>query len=99
MLDLSPLGLVEAPFSLSPDPRYFYVSLQHKATLAKVTYALEQRQGLSIIFGDVGVGKTTIARRLYQVYRDREDFRTAYIPTPLFPSDFQFLKSITPGLI
>ena len=94
MLDLSPLGLVEPPFSLSPDPRYFYVSLQHKATLAKVTYALEQRQGLSIIFGDVGVGKTTIARRLYQVYRDREDFRTAYIPTPLFPSDFQFLKSI-----
>ena len=47
MLDLSPLGLVEAPFSLSPDPRYFYVSLQHKATLAKATYAIEQRQGIS----------------------------------------------------
>ena len=94
MLDLSPLGLVEPPFSLSPDPRYFYVSLQHKATLAKVTYAIEQKQGLSIIFGDVGVGKTTIARRLYQVYRDRADFLTAYIPTPLFPSDFQFLKNI-----
>lgn len=94
MLDLSPLGLIEPPFSLSPDPRYFYVSLQHKATLAKVTYAIEQRQGLSIIFGDVGVGKTTIARRLYQVYRDRENFQTAYIPTPLFPSDFQFLKNI-----
>ena len=94
MLDLSPLGLVEPPFSLSPDPRYFYVSLQHKATLAKATYAIEQRQGLSIIFGDVGVGKTTIARRLYQVYRDRENYHTAYIPTPLYPSDFQFLKDI-----
>jgi len=94
MLDLGPLGLIEPPFSLSPDPRYFYVSLQHKATLAKVTYTIEQRQGLSIIFGDVGVGKTTIARRLYQVYRDREDFYTAYIPTPLFPSDFQFLKNV-----
>jgi general secretion pathway protein A len=94
MLDLSPLGLIEPPFSLSPDPRYFYVSLQHKATLAKVTYATEQKQGLSVIYGDVGVGKTTIARRLYQVYRDRNDFHTAYIPTPLFPSDFQFLKSI-----
>lgn len=94
MLDLSPLGLVEPPFSLSPDPRYFYVSLQHKATLAKATYAIEQRQGLSVIFGDVGVGKTTIARRLYQVYRDRSDYHTAYIPTPLYPSDFQFLKNI-----
>jgi general secretion pathway protein A len=94
MLDLSPLGLVEPPFSLSPDPRYFYVSLQHKATLAKVTYATEQRQGLSVIFGDVGVGKTTVARRLFQIYRDREDYYTAYIPTPLYPSDFQFLKNI-----
>jgi general secretion pathway protein A len=94
MLDLSPLGLMEPPFSLSPDPRYFYVSLQHKATLAKVTYATEQRQGLSVIFGDVGVGKTTVARRLYQIYRDREDYYTAYIPTPLYPSDFQLLKNI-----
>ncbi len=94
MLDLNPLGVVEPPFSLSPDPRYFYVSLQHKATLAKATYAIEQRQGLSVIFGDVGVGKTTIARRLYQVYRDRADYCTAYIPTPLYPSDFQFLKNI-----
>lgn len=94
MLDLSPLGLVEPPFSLSPDPRYFYVSLQHKATLAKVTYATEQRQGLSVIFGDVGVGKTTVARRLYQIYRDQSDYDTAYIPTPLYPSDFQFLKNI-----
>ena len=94
MLDLSPLGLIEPPFSLSPDPRYFYVSLQHKATLAKVTYATEQRQGLSVIFGDVGVGKTTVARRLYQNYRDRADYYTAYIPTPLYPSDFQFLKNI-----
>jgi general secretion pathway protein A len=94
MLDLSPLGLVEPPFSLSPDPRYFYVSLQHKATLAKVTYATEQRQGLSVIFGDVGVGKTTVARRLYQIYRDRPDYYTAYDPTPIYPSDFQFLKNI-----
>jgi general secretion pathway protein A len=94
MLDLSPLGLIEPPFSLSPDPRYFYVSHQHKAALAKVTYATEQRQGLSVIFGDVGVGKTTVARRLYQIYRDQSNYYTAYIPTPLYPSDFQFLKNI-----
>ncbi len=94
MLDLSPLGLIEPPFSLSPDPRYFYVSDLHKAALAKVTYTTEQRQGLSVIFGDVGMGKTTVARRLFQIYRDRQDYYTAYIPTPLYPSDFQFLKNI-----
>ena len=95
MLNLSMLGLVEPPFSLSPDPRYFYMSLQHKATLAKATYAIEQRQGISVIFGDVGAGKTTIARRLFQIYRDRPEFETAYIPTPLYPSEFQFLKGIS----
>ncbi|NIT58460.1 MAG: AAA family ATPase [Aliifodinibius sp.] len=94
MLDLSPLGLGEPPFSLSPDPRYFYMSLQHRATLAKTTYAIEQRQGISVIFGDVGAGKTTIARRLFQIYRDRPDYETAYIPMPLYPSEFQFLKGI-----
>jgi len=94
MFDLSPLGLMEPPFSLSPDPRYFYISLQHKATLGKVTYVIEQRQGISVIFGDVGVGKTTLARRLFQIYRDREGFVTAYIPTPIYPSEFQFLKGI-----
>lgn len=94
MLDLNVLGLTEPPFSLSPDPRYFYMSLQHKATLAKATYSIEQRQGLSVIFGDVGAGKTTVARRLYQIYRDRPDYETAYIPTPLYPSEFQFLKGI-----
>ncbi len=94
MLNLDVLGLVEPPFSLSPDPRYFYVSHQHKVTLAKVNYGIEQRQGLSVIFGDIGVGKTTVARRLYQVYRDREGYYTAYIPTPIYPSDFQFLKDI-----
>ena len=68
MLDLnSSLGLMEATiFPMAPDPRYFYMSLQHKATLAKVTYATEQHQGISVIYGDVGAGKTTIARRLYQ---------------------------------
>ena len=94
MLDFSPLGLAEPPFSLSPDPRYFYMSLQHRATLAKANYAIEQRQGISVIYGDVGAGKTTIARRLYSDYRDRDDYETAYIPMPLYPSEFQFLKGI-----
>jgi general secretion pathway protein A len=94
MLDLTSLGLMEPPFSLSPDPRYFYMSLQHKATLAKANYAIEQRQGVSVIYGDVGAGKTTIARRLYQMYRDLPDYETAYIPTPFYPSEFQFLKNI-----
>ena len=95
MLDFSPLGLAEAPFSLSPDPRFFFLSGQHKTALAKITYTTEQRQGLSVVYGDVGVGKTTIARRIYQIYNDNENYEAAYLPMPIFPSEFQLLKAIS----
>jgi general secretion pathway protein A len=94
MLDFSSLGLAEPPFSLSPDPRFFFLSAQHKTALAKITYTAEQRQGLSVVYGDVGVGKTTIARRIYQIYNDNAQYETAYLPMPIFPSEFQFLKAI-----
>jgi general secretion pathway protein A len=94
MLDFSALGLAEAPFSLSPDPRFFFLSAQHKTALAKITYTAEQRQGLSVVYGDVGVGKTTIARRIYQIYNDNPQYEAAYLPMPIFPSEFQFLKAI-----
>ncbi|MCC7352442.1 MAG: AAA family ATPase [Anaerolineae bacterium] len=93
-MDLTPLGLLEPPFSLSPDPRYFYLSAQHRTTLAKTTYVIEQRQGLAVVFGDVGMGKTSVARRLFDQYRDRADYRTAYIPSPHYKSAFHFLKGI-----
>jgi general secretion pathway protein A len=94
MLDFSALGLAEPPFSLSPDPRFFFLSAQHKTALAKITYTAEQRQGLSVVYGDVGVGKTTIARRIYQIYNDNPNYEAAYLPMPIFPSEFQFLKAI-----
>jgi len=94
MLDLNPLGLVEPPFSLSPDPRFFFLSAQHKTALAKITYTVEQREGLSVVYGDIGVGKTTIARRIYQRYHDNAQCEAAYLPMPIFPSEFQFLKAI-----
>ena len=94
MLDFRALGLAEPPFSLSPDPRFFFLSAQHKTALAKITYTTEQRQGLSVVYGDVGVGKTTIARRIYQTYNDDPNYQAAYLPMPIFPSEFQFLKAI-----
>ena len=94
MLDFRALGLAEPPFSLSPDPRFFFMSAQHKTALAKITYTTEQRQGLSVVYGDVGVGKTTIARRIYQIYNDNSGFEAAYLPMPIFPSEFQLLKAI-----
>lgn len=94
MLDLSRLGLAEAPFSRSPDPRFLYLSAQHRTALAKISYTVERREGLSALYGDEGVGKTSLARRLRQIYHDDPRYDVAYLPIPVYPSEFQLLKAI-----
>ena len=49
---------MENPFSLSPNPRYCYLTSYHRATVAKTEYVIDNRQGLTTIMADVGHGKT-----------------------------------------
>jgi general secretion pathway protein A len=46
--------LKEKPFSISPDPRFIYLTAQHQEALAMVQYAITQRMGVSAIHGDIG---------------------------------------------
>jgi general secretion pathway protein A len=87
-------GLQEKPFSTSPDPRYLYLSTQHREALAKVEYAAAEKLGLSAVYGDIGVGKTTIARRLWQKFQDENGYTAAMLPHPNFPTENQLLKAI-----
>jgi general secretion pathway protein A len=87
-------GLQERPFSISPDPRYFFLSSQHKEALAKCQYAVQQRMGLAVIYGDAGTGKTTIARRLHQTFLDRPEYRTAMLIGPDLKTENAFLREI-----
>jgi general secretion pathway protein A len=87
-------GLKEPPFSLSPDPRFLFISDQHRSCMAKIRYMVEYRQGLSIVFGDVGTGKTTVARRIFDLFRDDPDIVTAFMTNPQYPSAIQLLKAI-----
>jgi len=66
-------GLKEVPFSLSPDPRYMYLSFQHTKALKRAKRNIDGRQGLTVILGDAGVGKSTVARRLFGIYSDDPD--------------------------
>jgi general secretion pathway protein A len=52
------------PFQLTPDPRFFYNSQNHKKALAYLTYGLSQGEGFIIVTGDIGAGKTTLVDRL-----------------------------------
>ncbi|MEK6683917.1 MAG: AAA family ATPase [Nitrospirota bacterium] len=57
-------NLQEEPFSISVDSRFYYNSKHHTEALIRLKYAAEERKGLALLVGDVGAGKTTLARRL-----------------------------------
>ncbi len=90
-------GMYTYPFSMSPNPDYLYVAGVTARTLAKTTFAIDQRQGLSVIIGDYGTGKTMLARYLYNSYTAgdvREPSVVAYIPDPPHPGTRELLRRI-----
>lgn len=60
----SSFGLRENPFSVNPDPRYLFLTGQTKATLDALIQGVQSRQGLILLTGDVGTGKTTLINSL-----------------------------------
>ena len=57
-------GLRQAPFTLTPDPRFAYSSPSQERALHVILHALSRREGLVVVTGDIGCGKTTLCRRL-----------------------------------
>jgi general secretion pathway protein A len=57
-------GLSAKPFQLSPDARFLFASRGHSRAMAYLLYGLHQGEGFIVITGEVGAGKTTIARDL-----------------------------------
>lgn len=85
------LGLEKEPFSTSPDPHFFYNSLSHQTVLKRLEVNIRLKRGLSLIFGDVGTGKTTLCRILAQSFTDEGEFIFHMILDPGFKSEYQFL--------
>jgi general secretion pathway protein A len=80
--ELSFFGFKENPFSLSPDPRFMYLSFQHTKALKRAQRNIDGKQGLTVILGDAGVGKSTVARRLFGLYSNEEGYCIRYITNP-----------------
>ena len=59
-------GLAEAPFSMTPDPRYLYMSERHREALAHLLYGVGEGGGFVQLTGEVGTGKTTLCRCLLE---------------------------------
>jgi general secretion pathway protein A len=57
-------GLREAPFSITPDPRYLFLGEHHREALAHLLYGVGEGGGFVLLTGEVGTGKTTLCRAL-----------------------------------
>jgi general secretion pathway protein A len=57
-------GLKENPFTLSPDPRYLYLSPRHREALNCLIYGIGEKKGFMLVTGGIGTGKTTLCRAL-----------------------------------
>ncbi len=73
-------GLTDRPFSIAPDPRYLYMSEQHREALAHLMYGVQQEGGFILLTGEVGTGKTTVCRCFLKQLDDSID--VAYIVNP-----------------
>ncbi len=66
-------GLKELPFSIAPDPRYLYMSHEHREALAHLVYGIESDGGFVMLSGEVGTGKTTVCRCLLEQLPENTD--------------------------
>ena len=64
--------LREQPFSNAPDARYYFSSSQHSEALVRLKHAARTNVGLAVLVGEIGAGKTTLARRLLDELDERE---------------------------
>src|SRR5712691_4722778 len=71
-------ALKKAPFHITPDPAFLFLSPSHKAALGALVYGIEARQGFVALIGEVGLGKTTILRS-YLERVDPAHLKTIYI--------------------
>lgn len=95
---LERLGLKEDPFKLSADPRYLYLGSEHLAVYRQAQGVISRRRGLALITGDMGMGKSSLARRLYDVYASENAVSICYIHTAAFKSAMDAARQISVAL-
>ena len=88
------LGLDKEPFSTSPDPDFLYESNEHKSALYRIGVMIELKRGLATILGEVGTGKTTLLRKLLQIFNDTSKYMTYVILDPTSKTEYTFLQRL-----
>lgn len=63
-------GLTERPFTLLPDPDFLFWSRAHRRAYSVLEYGVITRSPITVVTGEVGVGKTTLVQKLLQTIDD-----------------------------
>jgi general secretion pathway protein A len=84
-------GLREAPFNVTPDPRFIFFSRKHLDAFSCLLYGIESRKGFIQITGEIGAGKTTLCRAALE--KIKRQSHTALILNPLL-SELLLLRAI-----
>ncbi|GIK57843.1 MAG: AAA family ATPase [Chloroflexi bacterium] len=92
--DWDKLGVVVPPFTIEADPRFMYLSTETRRALSKVSYMVEAGQGASVVVGEIGTGKTTLASWFHSRYDRRPDFAAAKIDESPKKSGLLLLRRI-----
>ena len=85
-------GFKEKPFQITPNPRFLYLSRNHREAFAHLLYGINAHAGFIELTGEVGTGKTTVLRTLLEQLDD-DSHRTALILNPCL-SALELLRSI-----
>ncbi len=95
---LERLNLREDPFKLSADPRYLYLGPEHLAVYRQAQGVVSRRRGLALFSGDMGMGKSSLARRIYDLYAADDNLTISYIHTAAFKSAMDAARQISVSL-
>ncbi len=85
-------GFKEKPFTITPNPRFIFLSKNHKEAFAHLLYGIDTHAGFIELTGEVGTGKTTVLRSLLNQL-DSDTYRTALIFNPSL-SAIELLQNI-----
>ena len=59
-------GFAQSPFTLAPDPRFLYPSPSHEEAIRLLLQTIRRREGIAVLSGDIGAGKTTVCRTVLE---------------------------------
>jgi general secretion pathway protein A len=88
--------LLEEPFNTVASPRFFYLSPIHAIALNKSVFTVDNRKGVSVVWGDIGTGKSTLARIMHDKFLHK-GYLSVLLTNPGYISKNALIRTINEG--